>query len=248
MVCGALLFWSLQEAACRRESASMKAPLRLDGYWADDSARDQSDRDPDEGRPDLSGCLAAAQAGHELGFRMVYRAVQPGLLRYLRGLVGEDAEDVASETWGQIARDLGSFRGDGDAFRGWAATIARHRGLDHLRWVSRRPATTHMPEEMLERVGDQDTESVVLQGLATERAIALISTLPPEMAEAVLLRVVIGLDAQRAGAVLGKRAGAVRTAAHRGLRKLAVALHGTGSTDGDRWPGRIPRPRGGPDA
>src|SRR5215207_8583536 len=44
---------------------------------------------------------------------------------------------------------------------------------------------------------------------------------PREQAQAVLLRAVVGLDARAAGAVLGKRAGAVRVAAHRGLKKLA---------------------------
>ena len=52
----------------------------------------------------------------------------------------------------------------------------------------------------------------------------LIATLPPDQAEAVLLRVVVGLDAASAGRVLGKRPGAVRTAAHRGLRRLAELL------------------------
>ncbi|MGW5234218.1 sigma factor-like helix-turn-helix DNA-binding protein, partial [Streptomyces nodosus] len=40
----------------------------------------------------------------------------------------------------------------------------------------------------------------------------------------VLLRVVVGLDAPAAARVLGKRPGAVRTAAHRGLRRLAREL------------------------
>jgi RNA polymerase sigma-70 factor (ECF subfamily) len=40
----------------------------------------------------------------------------------------------------------------------------------------------------------------------------------------VLLRAVIGLDATTAGQVLGKRPGAVRVAAHRGLRRLARML------------------------
>ena len=48
----------------------------------------------------------------------------------------------------------------------------------------------------------------------------LIGTLPPDQAEAVLLRAVLGLDAATAGQVLGKRPGAVRTAASRGLRTL----------------------------
>src|SRR5262245_41452410 len=85
-------------------------------------------------RPDdLAELVREAAGGDEVAFRLLYRAVQPGLLRYLRGLVGEDAEDVASEAWLQIARDIRGFRGDGDGFRGWAATVGRHRALDHLR-------------------------------------------------------------------------------------------------------------------
>src|SRR5204863_4487806 len=82
----------------------------------------------------------AAAAGDEDSFRALYREVQPGLLRYLRGLVGDEAEDVASEAWLQIARDLRTFRGDGAGFRGWAASVARHRALDHLRYRHRRPS------------------------------------------------------------------------------------------------------------
>jgi RNA polymerase sigma-70 factor (ECF subfamily) len=51
--------------------------------------------------------------------------------------------------------------------------------------------------------------------------------LPSDQAEAVLLRAVVGLDADSAGKILGKRAGAVRTAAYRGLRALAKRLDQT---------------------
>ena len=60
--------------------------------------------------------------------------------------------------------------------------------------------------------------------MSTAAALALIATLPRDQAEAVLLRAVVGLDATAAGKVLGKRAGAVRVAAHRGLRTLARLL------------------------
>ncbi|HEX3592520.1 MAG TPA: hypothetical protein VHV74_23100, partial [Pseudonocardiaceae bacterium] len=53
---------------------------------------------------DVSAAIALAQRGDERAFRVLYRAVQPRLLRYLRVLVGQDAEDVASEAWLQIAR------------------------------------------------------------------------------------------------------------------------------------------------
>jgi RNA polymerase sigma-70 factor (ECF subfamily) len=45
----------------------------------------------------------------------------------------------------------------------------------------------------------------------------------------------MGLDAENAGRVLGKKAGAVRTAAYRGLRRLATRLEQPGP--GDPGPG-----------
>ncbi|HEX5300049.1 MAG TPA: sigma factor-like helix-turn-helix DNA-binding protein [Streptosporangiaceae bacterium] len=48
--------------------------------------------------------------------------------------------------------------------------------------------------------------------------------MPPDQAEAVLLRAVLGLDATTAGTILGKRSGAIRTAASRGLRTLQRRL------------------------
>jgi RNA polymerase sigma-70 factor (ECF subfamily) len=181
-------------------------------------------------QPDLSATVAAAQAGDEEAFRTIYRAVQPGLLRYLRGLVGDDAEDVASEAWGQIARDLPSFRGDSDGFRGWTATIARHRALDHIRQQRRRPASAMTFDELPDVAARDDTAAIALAAVSTDAAIAMIAGLPRDQAEAVLLRVVMGLDAETTGKVLGKRAGAVRAAAHRGLRRLAERLEGTGGT------------------
>ncbi|HEY1920774.1 MAG TPA: RNA polymerase sigma factor [Streptosporangiaceae bacterium] len=175
--------------------------------------------------PDLADVVRRAQEGDEDAFRELYRDLQPRLLRYLRALVGDDAEDVASETWLHIARGLSNFTGDSDGFRGWTATIARNRATDHLRHHQRRAKTIPVPVETLtELAGREDTADMALEGLSTDAAIALIARLPRDQAEAVLLRAVMGLDAESAGQVLGKRAGAVRTAAYRGLRKLAGFL------------------------
>ena len=173
---------------------------------------------------DLSAAVRAARGGNDEAFRVLYREVQPGLLRYLRGLVGEDAEDLASETWLQIARDIRSFRDEGAGFRAWAVTIARHRALDHVRRTQRRPATG-LPADLLVDLPDgRDTAEQAIRSTSTTATIALIATLPRDQAEAVLLRVVVGLDAQATARVMGKRPGAVRTAAWRGLRTLADRL------------------------
>ncbi|WP_030926599.1 RNA polymerase sigma factor [Streptomyces sp. NRRL B-24720] len=178
---------------------------------------------------ELGTAVERAQAGDEDSFAIAYRIVQPGLLGFLRGLVGEDAEDVASDAWLEIARDLGRFRGDGAGFRGWTAVIARHRALDHLRRQKSRPRGSLIEQDLLEMPGIQDTAGEALESLATERALEVIATLPQDQAEAVLLRVVVGLDGPAAARVLGKRPGAVRTAAHRGLKRLAQRVTNTGA-------------------
>ncbi|MFF8941042.1 RNA polymerase sigma factor [Streptomyces sp. NPDC014864] len=182
---------------------------------------------------ELGAAVARAQDGDEAAFAVAYRIVQPGLLGYLRGLVGDDAEDVASDAWLEIARDLGRFKGDGAGFRGWTATIARHRALDHLRRRSVRPRAAALEAELLDLPAPSNTHDQVLESLSTARALDLVRALPRDQAEAVLLRVVVGLDGPAAARVLGKRPGAVRTAAYRGLRRLADRLGATGVTKDD---------------
>jgi RNA polymerase sigma-70 factor, ECF subfamily len=183
---------------------------------------------------ELTAAVLAAQDGDEDAFRTVYRAVHPRLLGYIRTLVGEpDAEDVASESWLQIARDLGRFRGDADRFRGWAARIARNRALDHIRMRGRRPAVSGDESELAGEASGSDTAGEALESLATGRAMSLIAQLPQDQAEAVVLRVVVGLDAKSAARTLGKRPGAVRTAAHRGLKRLAELVGAGPGPDGE---------------
>lgn len=187
--------------------------------------------------PDLAGDVERARKGDEGAFRIIYRDIQPRILRYLSAIVGDDAEDVASETWLHVARDLPSFTGDSDGFRGWVATIARHRATDHLRRSSRRPQRAAGGAEALaELAASDDTAARALETIMTDAALGMIAELPRDQAEAVLLRVVVGLDATGAGRVLGKRPGAVRTAAYRGLRKLGERLE-TQRPHGDAAPG-----------
>jgi RNA polymerase sigma factor (sigma-70 family) len=175
---------------------------------------------------ELGDAVGRARSGDEAAFGVVYREVHPMLVGYLRGLIGEEADDIASETWHDIVRDLRGFRGGGQAFRGWAAVIARHRALDHLRRISVRPRTTSLDDRVDEPATAQGSEGVALENLSTERALSLIAELPPDQAEAVLLRVVLGLSGPMAAQVLGKRPGAVRVASHRGLKRLSERLSG----------------------
>jgi RNA polymerase sigma-70 factor (ECF subfamily) len=168
--------------------------------------------------------LAAVRLGDEAAFANLFRDTQPRLLRYAASLVGQDAEDITAEAWLQIARDLRGFDGSLDDFRGWACRIVRNRALDLVRARARRPIEVGDLTMLMDKPGDIDTERTAVDHLSTAAAIALIASLPQDQAEAVMLRTVVGLDTNTAAEVLGKRPGAVRVAAHRGLRNLARRL------------------------
>lgn len=191
---------------------------------------------------EFDATLADLLTGDEDAFRRMYRSLNPALVRYLSALVGPgDAEDVASETWGQASRDLDRFQGGADGFRAWVTTIGRHRGLDLLRQRARRPQVV-ADLTVVDPPDPVDHDLRVEDVLGTRHALALLRELPQDQAEALMLRVVMGLDARSAGQVLGKRPGAVRSAAQRGLRNLARRVD---STEGRVWRRRdIFAPRG----
>jgi RNA polymerase sigma-70 factor (ECF subfamily) len=91
-------------------------------------------RQQSAGRADLPAALYAAQNGDERGFGLLYRDLQPRLVRYPTVLVGrDDADQLTAEAWLQIARARHNVTGNLDNVRGWASTVVRNRALDFLR-------------------------------------------------------------------------------------------------------------------
>jgi RNA polymerase sigma-70 factor (ECF subfamily) len=174
--------------------------------------------------------LAEAQAGDQEAFAALFRDIQPSLLRYLQVIAGQAADDLAGETWLQVISGLAGFRGDERAFKAWLFTIARHRTIDWARSRARRQALPQKLGPADARQVMPDTADVVLERLETRSVLAAIATLPRDQAEIILLRVVAGLDAPAVARIVGKTPVAVRVAAHRGLRRLAVVLDQPGVT------------------
>jgi RNA polymerase sigma-70 factor, ECF subfamily len=170
--------------------------------------------------PGLDDALARARAGDEAGFLDLWRDLQPRLLRYLRVLGRDDADDLASETWLQVVRDLQRFNGGADDFRRWLFTVGRHRAIDAARARLRRRVSL-VPLDADTLVDDQRVEEQVVNALSVGKAIEFLTRLPKDQAEAVALRVIADLETGAVATVLGKSAGAVRVALHRGLRTLA---------------------------
>ncbi len=152
------------------------------------------------GRPNFDEVMESARDGSPWALGWLYRRFQPGLLRMLAVIAPHRADDIASDVWLDVAGTLSRFSGDERAFRGWLAATARHRVID----ASRRPP----------RRRDRATPSA----LFAER---VVEALPPDQAEAVLLRVVEGLEVEEVARALGKAPETVRTLQHRALRRWA---------------------------
>lgn len=183
--------------------------------------------------PDFESVLEAARKGDETAFVRLFRSVQPALLRYLSTLGGPLAEDAAADTWVSVVRDLPRFRGDEAGWRAWVFTIGHARLRDAQRKAYRTPFPVDADAELTDHPAADDVVEAVHELVTTEAALRLVAALPRDQAEAVLLRHVAGLDVPATAQVLGKRPGAVRVAAHRGLRRLAAMLESAAADRAD---------------
>ncbi len=170
--------------------------------------------------------LEGAQEGDERSFAELWRAFNPPLVRFLSGLASpDDAADLASSVWADVVRGLSTFSGPESGFRAWLFTIARSRTIDLRRAESRRSVVEHDGGPLGVREGAQaDPADDLTEREATEHAVALIGSLPPDQAEVLLLRVIADLDVAEVARITAKRPGAVRVLSHRGLRRLASQL------------------------
>jgi RNA polymerase sigma-70 factor, ECF subfamily len=174
--------------------------------------------------PEFPAVLQAASRGDEEAFGRLWHDLQPRVLRYFMVAAPAAAEDLASETWLGVVRGLDRFRGNEPSFRAWVFTIARHEVLDWRRRAARRVTEDVPMNGPPERAAPDDPAAAALDDLSTQAALAMVATLPPDQAEAVVLRVVAGLGVDRVAAIMGKRPGTVRVLTHRGLRRLAERL------------------------
>jgi RNA polymerase sigma factor (sigma-70 family) len=179
--------------------------------------------------PGFSTLLEAAREGSEPAWTTIYRRLAPSVLGYLRSNNAPDPEDVLSEAFLQVARDLPRFDGNARQFRAWVFTIAHHRLLDARRSDIRRP-TDPVPEppEPAEEPPDHAAEEALAR-IALETVQRALAALSPDQRAVLLLRVVGGLTVEEVARAIGKRPGAVKALQRRGLAAAKQELERVGA-------------------
>jgi RNA polymerase sigma-70 factor, ECF subfamily len=182
---------------------------------------------------DVEAMVRDARAGDAAALGQLYDTYRDRVARFATGRLGdaEKAEDVTSETFEAVLRNLGAYRAGTD-FEAWLFTIAHRRVADHFRRRFRRreveldeavhPAHRDgLPGPLLVVDGPEET---VLAAERRAEVAGAFRRLRADQQEVLALRVLGGLSAAQVGEVLGKSEGAVRVAQHRALRSLREAM------------------------
>jgi RNA polymerase sigma-70 factor (ECF subfamily) len=158
------------------------------------------------------------QTGDSDAFRRLYDAYGNRSLRYLRGLLGSDADDVQQEVWLSVYRRIGSLANPG-GFRTWLFATTRNRALDHLR-RRRRQAELIAPAEPDVQTATEDDEP----GFDPGHLETALQSLQPVHREVLLLRYWDDLSYGEIALVVGCSLGTVRSRLHNAKRNLMNVL------------------------
>jgi RNA polymerase sigma-70 factor (ECF subfamily) len=171
----------------------------------------------------LAGDADAFAALHRRYYARVYR------FALLRCHNPADAEDIAAETFLRAITHLPAFRFKGESVLPWLSRICANLVTDAFRQRSSPTVSLDTPtaegvRALLEGLTGNapDPHALAERHEVRELVRAAVRSLPPDQADAVLLRFGGDLPLKEIGAALGKSEGAVKALLHRamiGLRK-----------------------------
>jgi len=198
----------------RGRGAAAVQTIRGDGIIST-SALGQSARPlvvSDGGLPErFETVLAAAQMGLEWPVAALFREFHPRVLRYLRAHLSDRADELASQTWSDVASALPAFEGDEASFRRLVFAAARRR-LQEAREDGASPRSTQRIQ--------READDVSAERRAVDAALARIRALAPQQADVLLLRALGDLDVIEVAEITGNPPDLVRVAATEGLKHL----------------------------
>ena len=174
----------------------------------------------DAAAPRLPLLVLRCQAGDERAFARLHEQFGARTLGYLRGLVGDDAEDVQQEVWLAVYRQVSQLADPG-AFCTWLFRTARHRAIDHLR-RRRRERELFVENEDVELLPDPAGRAESIDVAQWEE---LLHELPALQREALVLRHNDEMSYAEIALVVGCPVGTVRSRLFHARQRLEQLLN-----------------------
>jgi RNA polymerase sigma-70 factor (ECF subfamily) len=157
--------------------------------------------------------LERAKTGEAAAWNELYRWLAPAVAGYLRLRGGRDVDDLTSETFVAVFRNIATFDGTCDQFRSWVFVIAHRRLIDERRKHGRRPEPVPFVDAM-------DARDEFEGALSVEHVKAMCAQLPADQADVIVLRILGDFTVEQVAEVIGKTAGAVKQLQRRGFENL----------------------------
>lgn len=164
-----------------------------------------------------------AVAGDPHAFRVLYDALAPRVLGYLRSRGVEDPEGLTSEVFLAVYPRLADLHGGAAGLRTLVFSVAHARAVDDVRRRSRRPVSFPYEQEHDDRVTDS-AEHLAVVSLEAERAMALMHRLGDDQRAVVTLRIIGDLSLEQTAEVTGKTVASVKQLQRRGLERLRALM------------------------
>lgn len=169
---------------------------------------------------EFDALVARARSGDGAALERIYTTLAPVVAGYARLQGSHEPDDLTSEVFLGVLRNIGRFQGGESEFRSWVFTIAHRRLVDERRAVSRRPAFQPLEESEVDPVSPDDVESRVEQLLATRNVQELCERLVPAQRDVLLLRLVGQLTVPEVAAIVDRSVGAVKALQRRGFAAI----------------------------
>ncbi|MGH3888503.1 MAG: RNA polymerase sigma factor ShbA [Pseudonocardiaceae bacterium] len=178
---------------------------------------------------DLDLLVSAAVDGDRDAIAGVLGHVHRLAMRYCRARLGShektfaSADEVAQQVCLAVLAGLPSYRDRGRSFLAVVYGIAARKVADAHRSAARNRAepVPQLPDSP--ELADGPAQQAA-QGELADRMTKLLSILPDEQREILVLRVVMGLSVEETSEAVGSTPGAVQVAQHRALNRLRNAL------------------------
>lgn len=172
----------------------------------------------------LDDVLAAARGGQPWALRVLYDELAPQVYGYLRARGAAQPEDLTSEVFLAVLPRLGTVTGGVAGLRSLVFSVAHARLVDDLRYRSRRgPVVEYDPRRDQRSMPSSEDEALAL--LADDRVRDILSGLPDDQRNVMLLRVVNDLSLEQTAEAIGRSTGAVKQLQRRALLALRTRAH-----------------------
>ena len=137
-----------------------------------------------------------------------------------------DAQDVASETFAVVLRELHRFRWKGAGFEAWLFRIASNLVVDRFRRGGRE-SPGHDVVALAEDVDPVDPESRAVRREESSELMAALDLLSKDQKEVLTLRFIADMSTAETAAAMGRKENAVRQLQFRALQSMrAHSLEG----------------------